>query len=76
MNNLNESFNDFIFEAQTRTPQQVDAEKRNTIKLAKEAAKELIKSKPAKAAFYKAKIRYLEAKLQTLDAYKKMMDSK
>lgn len=76
MNNLNESFNDFIFEAQTRTPQQVDAEKRNTIKLAKEAAKNLIKSNPAKAAFYKAKIQYLEAKLKTLDAYKKMINSK
>jgi hypothetical protein len=76
MNNLNESFNDFIFEAQTRTPEQVDAEKRDVIKLAKQAAKDLIKSNPVKAGYYKAKIRYLEAKLTTLDAYKKMLNSK
>ena len=75
MKNL-QSFEEFLNESRTRTPEQVDKEKRNVIKLAKEAAKDLIKSNPAKAGYYKAKIQYLEAKLTTLDAYKQMLNKR
>jgi len=66
----------FIGEASRQTPQQVDAEKRKKIGEAVSAARDLMKSKPAKAAYYKAKIDYLYAKIKVLDAYKKVLAAK
>ena len=66
----------FIGEATRQTPQQVDKEKRKYLDGAVNAAKDLMKSNPAKAAYYKAKIDYLYAKIKVLDAYKKMLAAK
>ena len=69
-------FEDFINESSRQTPQQVDAIKRKKIQAAMKAANELIKSKPEKAAYYRAKLAYLATKVKVLDAYKKMLAAK
>lgn len=76
MKNLNESYNDFLLERQKQTPQQVDASKRMRLKEANDAAKDMMKKKPAKAAYYKAKLDYIAAQIKVLDAYKKVLAAK
>jgi len=63
-------------EAQRQTPEQVDAQKRQKLKDAMDVAKERMKSSPAKANVYAAKLKYLEAQIKTLDAYKAVLNAK
>lgn len=66
-----------ITEAQKReTPEQVDKKKREKLKMASDTAKEMMKSKPAKKQYYAAKMKYIEAQIKVLDAYKTMLNAK
>ncbi len=69
-------FDEFLNEGARQTPQQVDSIKRKKIQMAMKAANDLIKTKPEKAAYYRAKLAYLAAKVKVLDAYKKMLAAK
>jgi len=69
--------NNQLNEAKRRaTPEEVDRAKREKIKEALDVAKERIKSTPHNAKFYQAKMRYLEAQMAVLDAYKMMLKAK
>ena len=66
-------FDEFLNEASRQNPAQVDSLKRKKIKAAADAAKDYMKAKPEKAAYYRARLAYFAAKLKMLDAYKKML---